>query len=226
MFLLKNISKSFENKFNTSNSVISILEKVSLSLAHPCSVSILGPSGSGKSTLLSIMAGLDTPTSGEVIIEGKNIFQLSSQERARFRNQTIGYIFQNFELIQDLTILENLLIPHMIHENSEYKDGRLKELLEIVGLSDMENMPVHQLSGGEKQRVGIARAFMMNPKIIFADEPTGNLDHENAEKISDLLFSFSKKEKKYLFLITHNQDIAFRSDYVFEIRDKTLHALQ
>jgi len=184
-------------------------------------VSIMGSSGSGKSTLLNLIGCLDTPTHGEVYIESIAISNLNGHERAKLRREKIGFIFQQFNLIGGMTTFENVELP-MRFQGSLSKNERRKrieELLSLVGLSGKENHKPSELSGGEQQRVAIARALANDPKIILADEPTGNLDTKTGEKIFDLLYSLNKEEKKTLIVVTHDLSIAKKAKRLIKLKD-------
>lgn len=188
---------------------LTILSEVSLTVNEHDSVAIVGASGSGKSTLLSLLAGLDTPSEGEVELAGHPIHKLSEDERAAVRAQYVGFVFQSFHLLPGLTALENVMLPIELKEDKNAQI-KAKELLEKVGLAERLNHYPHQLSGGEQQRVAIARAFASEPKILFADEPTGNLDTANGEKIIDLIFDLNQQLGTTLVLVTHDDRLAER----------------
>lgn len=188
---------------------LTILSEVSLTVNEHDSVAIVGASGSGKSTLLSLLAGLDTPSEGKVELAGHPIHKLSEDERAAVRAQYVGFVFQSFHLLPGLTALENVMLPIELKEDKNAQT-KAKELLEKVGLSERLNHYPHQLSGGEQQRVAIARAFASEPKILFADEPTGNLDTANGEKIIDLIFDLNQQLGTTLVLVTHDDRLAER----------------
>lgn len=188
---------------------LTILNRVSLTIDEGESVAITGPSGSGKSTLLGILAGLDTPDTGDVILNGNILTRLDEEGRAGVRAQNIGFIFQSFQLLPGLTALENVLLPLELHG---VKDPRVLALqfLERVGLAQRVSHYPKQLSGGEQQRVAIARAFASRPRVLFADEPTGNLDSATGTKITDLLFDLNRDQGTTLILITHEERLAAR----------------
>jgi ABC-type lipoprotein export system ATPase subunit len=213
---LSNISKSFfEN-----GKEIHILNGLNLIVKKGEKVALVGPSGSGKSTVLSIIAGLDKPDSGEVIVNHKNLNILSEKDLALYRNQDIGIIFQSFELIQPFTVLENVSAPQDI---SRKKDNDLVvSLLENVNLLSKANSGVSNLSGGEKQRTAIARSLSNKPEIILADEPTGSLDRVTGKSVLDLLINLVEKENKALIIITHDEEVAKRMDKTYVLEDKKL----
>lgn len=213
----ENIYKSFKT---VKKAKLEILKGISLEIESEKITVIVGTSGAGKSTLLHLLGALDRPDSGEVIYQDKNIFKLSDERLAKFRNTNIGFIFQFHHLLPEFTALENVAIPQMINGTS-LKDASetSKELLESVGLSErIEHKPA-ELSGGEQQRVAVARALANNPQIIFADEPTGNLDSANSEEIHKLIVELKEKYNKTFVIVTHNQNLVKLADKVFEIKD-------
>ena len=186
-----------------------ILQGVSLEIKRGESVAIVGRSGSGKTTLLGLLAGLDTPTEGEVVLEGKAISRLSEDERAALRARRVGFVFQSFQLLPALTALENVMLPL---ELADFPDpqARARELLGRVGLGDRLTHTPRQLSGGEQQRVAIARAFACEPVILFADEPTGNLDNQTGQEIQELLMALNREQGTTLVMVTHDETLAAR----------------
>ncbi|WP_196140450.1 ABC transporter ATP-binding protein [Aliikangiella sp. G2MR2-5] len=198
-------------KVKTGDSSLTILDNVSFELKKGCSLAILGESGSGKTTMLGLLAGLDTPTSGEVLIDGKSIFKLSEEERAELRKNNLGFVFQSFQLIEGLTALENVMMPLELKGDKDAKQ-KAKEMLEKVGLGKRFQHTANQLSGGEQQRVAIARAFVTQPALLLADEPTGNLDTATGEKIIELMFSLNSELGTTLVLVTHDIHLAGRCD--------------
>lgn len=196
------------------------LRGLDLAIPQGKHVSIIGPSGSGKSTLLNLISCLDTPTEGEVCIEGININSLNGFEKARLRREKLGFVFQQFNLIRNMTAFENIELP-MRFRRTPRKDRKKKvnELLSIVGLADKGNNRPTELSGGEQQRVAVARALANNPKIILADEPTGNLDTKTGEKIMELLLRLNRGEGKTLVIVTHDPRIAENADLVITMQD-------
>ncbi len=196
---------------------LTILSSVDLRIKPAESVAIIGASGSGKSTLLSLLAGLDTASSGTIEIMGQSMSELDEDGRAAMRNQTIGFVFQSFQLLPNLNALENVMLPLELIGNSKAK--RLaSDLLQRVGLSERLTHTPNQLSGGEQQRVALARAFVTQPKILFADEPTGNLDSSTGENIIDLLFELNKENQTTLVLVTHDQRLAQRCERIIELK--------
>lgn len=200
---------------------VDAIKDLSFSLKRGHSLSIVGPSGSGKSTLLSLIAGLDLPTSGKVIVDGVDITRLSEKELSIYRSQKIGIVFQQFHLMPHLTALENVSLPLEIHKNNEALSEALK-ILEQVGLKDRVNHLPSELSGGEKQRVAIARAIVSKPKVILADEPSGNLDTETGESVMSLLFDICKANEISLVLITHDIALSKKCDESLSLRDGSL----
>lgn len=188
-----------------------ILDDVSFNLLEGQSLAITGPSGSGKSTLLGLLAGLDTATSGEIYLNKEALHELDEEQRALLRKEKVGFVFQSFELLPSLTALENVMLPSEL-KNEDEPEERAKYFLDRVGLKEREHHYPNQLSGGEQQRVAIARAFACSAKILFADEPTGNLDPKNGEMISDLLFEVNSETDNALVVVTHDHDLADRCD--------------
>ena len=197
---------------------VTILDDVALSIPPKQMVAVMGPSGSGKSTLLGLIAGLDRPTEGTIVLDGIDITTLSESRMAKFRRMKIGYIFQSFHLIPTLTALENVLVPLELAGHAAAKD-LAAELLHAVGLQDrMHHYPV-QLSGGEQQRVAVARAFACRPPILLADEPTGNLDSQTGRHVMDLLLSLHRDYGTTLVLVTHDRAVASLMHRVIALRD-------
>ena len=195
--------------FATPKGRLDILKGLSLSIKPSETLSIMGPSGSGKSTLLAMLAGLDLPSEGSVFYKDLRLSALNEDERAAWRAGRVGFIFQSFVLIDHLTVLENVMLPMELWAQRNAKDKAL-ELLRKVGLEDRRSQTPRQLSGGEQQRVGIARAFSTDPEILFADEPTGSLDPESAEIAQNLLFQMNEKHATTLILVTHDVGLAMR----------------
>ncbi|MEZ5404389.1 MAG: ABC transporter ATP-binding protein [Bryobacteraceae bacterium] len=197
---------------------VEILRGIDLAIPRGEIVAIMGPSGSGKSTLLGLLAGLDTPTSGQVFIDGVEISALREDDLASIRGRKIGFVFQSYQLIPTLTAEENVLLPHELNREGDGIE-RARELLEIVGLGDRRDHYPVQLSGGEQQRVALARAFMARPPILMADEPTGNLDTTNGRHVLDLLLELNRRERTTLVLVTHDQDLASHAQRRVVLRD-------
>ena len=196
---------------------LNILSDINLVLLESESLAIVGPSGSGKSTLLGILAGLDTPTSGSVIINDKDIVSMTEEDRAKHRSEYVGFVFQSFHLLPGLTAIENVSLPMELKGNSNASSMAIN-YLKMVGLEARSLHYPQQLSGGEQQRVAVARAFACKPKILFADEPTGNLDQETGTKLSNLLFELNKREKTTLILVTHDLQLANKCDRTINLR--------
>lgn len=206
-------------KYESGASQLTVLDAVNVQISTGATASIVGPSGSGKTTLLGLCAGLDRASSGTVCVAGHDITHFSEGERAELRRTSIGFIFQNFQLMPNLTAIENVVIPAELQgKNSSETQQRAKDLLVRVGLgSRMKHYP-KQLSGGEQQRVAIARAFIHEPKILFADEPTGNLDEESSILIEDMLFEINKELGTTLVLVTHDNELAKKTEYLIKLK--------
>lgn len=203
--------------YKSGSGSLTVLDQVSFQVEQGATLAIVGPSGSGKTTLLGLCAGLDVPTRGTVKLMGLAMHAMDEDDRAYLRNQYVGFVFQNFQLLPTLTALENVMVPLELR-GERTALSRAKELLERVGLgSRMEHYPT-QLSGGEQQRVAMARAFITSPRILFADEPTGNLDEENAHHITDLLFRMNREQDTTLVLVTHNLELAYRTSRLLIMR--------
>ena len=196
---------------------LKILHDISFKLEHGKSMAVVGPSGCGKSTLLNIIAGLDVPTDGDVFWNGENISKLDEEKRASLRNGRLGFVFQDFHLIDHLTVLENVMLPLGITFGSGVRKTAEKQL-ETVGLMDRINHMPKTLSGGEKQRVALARAFSTEPQFIFADEPTGSLDSANGDVIEELLFKLNETNKTTLVIVTHDKNLASRCNSILKLR--------
>jgi putative ABC transport system ATP-binding protein len=210
---LDNLTKTYPSAGRT----LTVLEKVSFSIPARSSVSIVGPSGSGKTTLLGLCAGLDQASSGSVVLNNIRLDNLSEDERAQVRNQYVGFIFQNFQLLPTLTALENVMVPLELRGEKNIRSQAL-DLLDKVGLSQRPHHYPSQLSGGEQQRVSLARAFSNKPQILFADEPTGNLDAETSEKVVKLLFDLNHEAGTTLVLVTHDLELAARTQRILRIK--------
>ena len=210
-------TQNFRKEVPSGESNLVILDDITFGLEEGKSLAITGPSGSGKSTLLGLMAGLDTASSGEIILDGIKLHLLSEEERAILRKDKVGFVFQSFELLPSLTALENVMLPAELKSEKNPKE-KGEYFLERVGLSDRQSHYPNQLSGGEQQRVAIARAFACSAKILFADEPTGNLDPKNGKLISDLLFEVNAETDNALVIVTHDQDLASQCDKKIELK--------
>jgi len=201
---------------STFEGELSILSDISFNVKHGESVAVVGTSGSGKSTLLSLLAGLDTASSGEVMLDGEPLHKLDEEARAALRAAKVGFVFQSFMLVQSLTALENVMLPAELAGEHDAKEQALA-LLEKVGLSHRVDHYPSQLSGGEQQRVAIARAFVGSPKILFADEPSANLDSKNGHMIESLLFDLNKQNGTTLILVTHDEALAQKCERIIQI---------
>ena len=201
----------------SGESSLVILDDITFNLEEGKSLAITGPSGSGKSTLLGLLAGLDTATSGDITLDGIKLNAMNEEERAILRKDKVGFVFQSFELLPSLTALENVMLPSELKSEKNPKE-KGEYFLERVGLSDRQSHYPNQLSGGEQQRVAIARAFACSAKILFADEPTGNLDPKNGKLISDLLFEVNSERDNALVIVTHDQDLASQCDKKIELK--------
>src|ERR1700753_2392918 len=223
---IKNLSKTYQSAGRTLN----VLTNINFAITAGSTNAIVGPSGSGKTTLLGLCAGLDRSSSGIVELNGINLGDLNEDKRAQVRNQYVGFIFQNFQLLPTLTALENVMVPLELRGEKNIK-ARSMDLLDKVGLTDRGHHYPAQLSGGEQQRVSLARAFSNQPKILFADEPTGNLDAETSEKVVKLIFDLNREAGTTLVLVTHDLDLAAKTQRIIRIKggklvadDKTINA--
>lgn len=216
----KNIWKSYPTGLNNR---LEILKDISLEIPRNKISVIIGASGAGKSTLLHILGGLDKSDSGNILIDGSNVASLPDKKLSAFRNQHVGFVFQFHHLLPEFTALENVIIPQLIGKVSYNKAVfKAKELLDIVGLSERIGHKPAQLSGGEQQRVAVARALANDPKLILADEPTGNLDTVNSELLNDLFVQLRDKYAKTLIIVTHNKDLMALANVIFEMKDGKL----
>jgi putative ABC transport system ATP-binding protein len=214
-------AKVLSKIYGSGENQIVALNKVNLEIASSDFISIMGPSGSGKSTLLHLLSGLDKPTAGELTYDGKNIYSFSDKELSAFRRQRIGFIFQQFNLLPVLTAKENIIMPLLL-DKKQPEEAYLKQLTDLLGISDRLTHLPHELSGGQQQRVAIARALIAQPDIIFADEPTGNLDSKSGGEVMELLNNIWSKMGKALVIITHDTRIARMADRQFVIVDGVL----
>lgn len=212
--------QDLKKTYNSGDRHLTVLQGINFSLQAGDTCSIVGPSGSGKTTLLGLCAGLDRATSGSVILNGVKLDNLSEDERARVRNQYVGFIFQNFQLIPTLTALENVMVPLELRGERNVQRQAM-ELLERVGLAERHDHYPTQLSGGEQQRVSLARAFSNRPTILFADEPTGNLDEETGQRVEQLLFDLNRESGTTLVLVTHDLDLAEKTQRIIRIKGGT-----
>ncbi len=212
VILAENLGKAV----TTSEGTLQILSAINLTIQSGESIAIVGESGSGKSTLIGLLAGLDTPTSGTIHLNGELLTAMDEDGRAAIRNQAIGFVFQSFQLLQGLTALENVMLPLELSGNKQAK-ASAEALLERVGLAHRLHHTPKQLSGGEQQRVALARAFVTRPAILFADEPTGNLDRKTGAHIIDLLFELNQENNTTLVLVTHDHGLATRCQRTIEL---------
>jgi putative ABC transport system ATP-binding protein len=203
--------------YRSAGKDLTVLDQVSFTAEQGTSLSIIGPSGSGKTTLLGLCAGLDVPSQGTISLMGFKLNAMDEDDRAYVRNQYVGFVFQNFQLLSTLTALENVMVPLELRGDKNVAPKAM-ELLSRVGLADRTHHYPSQLSGGEQQRVAMARAFITSPKILFADEPTGNLDGENALLLTDLLFEMNREEKTTLVLVTHNLELAQKTERILRMK--------
>jgi putative ABC transport system ATP-binding protein len=212
------VARDLTKEYQSGSQSLAVLKDVSFTIEQGAFVAIVGPSGSGKTTLLGLLAGLDVPSRGSVEMDGVDLAKLSEDARALLRGQKVGFVFQGFQLIPTLTALENVQVPLELRGESGAPE-RARELLTRVGLGDrLEHFPT-QLSGGEQQRVAIARAFSARPRILFADEPTGNLDGQTGARIVELLTALNREEGATVVLVTHEQDLASRAQRLIRLAD-------
>ncbi len=217
ILIAQELSKSYQS---SKKNKLEVLKNISVEIEENKISVIVGASGAGKSTLLHLLGGLDRPDNGQVLYEQKNIFDFNNDKLAKFRNENMGFVFQFHHLLPEFTAIENVAIPQMIKGmNLKKALSHSKELLKVVGLSQREEHKPAELSGGEQQRVAVARALANNPKIILADEPTGNLDSANSESIHKLLFELRDNFQKTFVIVTHNPELMKLADVIFEIKD-------
>ena len=210
-------------EFETTAERLSVLQNVQLRMTQGDDISIVGPSGSGKSTLLYILGTLDHPTSGSVELEGVNPFSLSNQELAKFRNKSVGFVFQDHHLLPQLSVIENVLLPAVaIGTPTQSEVDRARELLEAVGLADRSQHLPSEISGGERQRAAVARALLNRPRLLLADEPTGNLDSQASQVVAELLYQLPKREGAMLIVVTHSQQVADQASKRMRLESKKL----
>lgn len=208
---------------------LTVLDDVSLEVAAGEFIAVLGPSGSGKTTLLGLLAGLDFPSSGSVELDQTLLFELSEDQRAQLRAKRVGFVFQNFQLLPTLTAIENVLVPlELLSDRGDYasRRQRAESLLARVGLENRQDHYPTQLSGGEQQRVGIARAFANQPAILFADEPTGNLDRGTGSRIAELLIELNQERGTTLVVVTHDAELAAKASRIVHLDDGRIHAIE
>jgi putative ABC transport system ATP-binding protein len=211
-------ARSLTKEYPSGDQRLTVLRDVSFVIPDGARVAIVGPSGSGKTTLLGLLAGLDTPTSGNVLLDGEDLGALGEDERARIRGQKVGFVFQSFQLIPSLSAQENVQVPLELRGERD-AGSRARELLARVGLAGRGHHLPTQLSGGEQQRVAIARAFVNRPKLLFADEPTGNLDAATGQRIIELLDSLNRDAGTTIVLVTHDTALAERTQRIIRLRD-------
>ena len=212
------IARQVSKRIDTATHTVEILKNIDFEVARGQFVAIMGASGSGKSTLLGLLAGLDSPTSGQILLDGADITGLEEDALAVLRGRKVGFVFQSYQLIPTLTAEENVLLPLDLAGVGDGR-GRARELLDRVGLLDRRDHYPVQLSGGEQQRVALARAFVMRPPILMADEPTGNLDTKNGRLVLDLLLQLNQIEKATLLLVTHDRELSSHADRTITLRD-------
>ncbi len=216
--------KDLKKTFKSGDNVVIAVNEINLSIAQGTFAAIVGKSGSGKSTLLGLLGALDRPTSGIIEVDGKDVTKMNDQKLIAYRRKTIGYVFQNYSLIPNLTALENVMLPmEFAGKRLADRQKRAKELLDQVGImADEQDRKPNRLSGGQQQRVAIARALANSPKLILADEPTGNLDSNTGKVILDLLHGLAKNQKTTIIVVTHDLEIAGKTDQVFKLKDGSL----
>ena len=210
-------AKALTKSYRSGDGSLTVLKDVTFSVPAAGSCAIVGPSGSGKTTLLGLCAGLDVPSAGSVHLAGRDLGSLSEDDRARLRSETVGFVFQNFQLLPTLTAIENVMVPLELRGERQIRDVAAS-LLKKVGLAERLHHYPAQLSGGEQQRVALARAFLNRPKILFADEPTGNLDNETSDTIVDLLFELNASSGTALVLVTHNLELARKAGRIIQLK--------
>ncbi len=216
--------ESIQKQFPTRSGPLDVLRGVSFSLDTGQAAAIMGPSGSGKSTLLNILGTLEAPTKGRLTIDQRNPFELSERDLAQFRNQRIGFVFQEHHLLPQCSVLENVLLPTLASPGNDEGTGRAKKLLDRVGLAERLDHRPAELSGGERQRVAIARALINRPALLLADEPTGNLDRATADRVGALLSEMHHEEGTTLIVVTHSPELARRFERGYRVEDGTLMA--
>lgn len=216
MAKILNVHK-LEKSYSSGSKTLKVLQDITFDVEEQKTFAIVGPSGSGKTTLLGLCAGLDSPDSGSIELCGSELSALGEDERALLRNKHIGFVFQDFQLLPTLTAIENVAVPLELQGDKKASE-KSKELLEKVGLGDRINHYPSQLSGGEQQRVALARAFSTKPSILFADEPTGNLDAETGEKVEELLFDLNKESGTTLIIVTHDIELAKKTQHILRLK--------
>ena len=217
---LKNVSKTYQ----IGETKVNALNNLSLDVNKGEFIAIMGPSGSGKSTAMNMVGSLDTPTTGQVILDGYDISKLEESQLATIRGKKIGFVFQTFNLLPSMTALENVMLPIAFQNkiSRELREKKATDMLNLVGLGDRLYNKPGQLSGGQRQRVAIARALINEPEVILADEPTGNLDSKTGQDVMNLLENLNRKHKKTIILVTHDKEIAKRADRILNLKDGTI----
>jgi|SRR3989344_245677 len=217
---LKNVSKTYQ----IGETKVNALNNLSLDVNKGEFIAIMGPSGSGKSTAMNMVGSLDTPTTGQVILDGYDISKLEESQLATIRGKKIGFVFQTFNLLPSMTALENVMLPIAFQNkiSRELREKKATDMLNLVGLGDRLHNKPGQLSGGQRQRVAIARALVNEPEVILADEPTGNLDSKTGQDVMNLLENLNRKHKKTIILVTHDKEIAKRADRILNLKDGTI----
>ncbi len=216
------VARDLTQTYSSGGRPLTVLKNINLGVEPQGFVAVVGPSGSGKTTLLGLLAGLDKPSAGRVVLDGQDLGTLSEDQRAQFRAEKVGFVFQNFQLIPTLTAIENVLVPVELRRAIARRDGhdateRARDLLDRVGLADRTHHYPAQLSGGEQQRVALARAFANRPTILFADEPTGNLDADTGHTVIDLIVQLNREERTTLMLVTHDTELAARAHRIIRL---------
>lgn len=211
-------AEQLTKSYASGERTLTVLDRVSFTIENGTTCSIVGPSGSGKTTLLGLCAGLDRASSGSVQLDGVALETLDEDQRARLRNERVGFVFQNFQLVPTLSALENAMVPLELRGRKDARD-RAAHWLERVGLGRRFDHYPTQLSGGEQQRVALARAFINSPRVLFADEPTGNLDGDTSDQVQELLFSLNREESTTLILVTHDLELAQRTQRIIRLRN-------
>lgn len=214
---VENLCKTYGN----GESQVNALKDVSFTMQKGEFATVVGESGSGKSTLLNCIGGLDNPTSGNIFLEGKDLFSMKEQNRTIFRRRNIGFVFQSFQLVPELTVEQNIIFPILL-DYQKPDPTSVNEVLQVLGLSDRRNHLPSQLSGGQQQRVAIGRALITNPMLILADEPTGNLDSKNSQDVMDILVKASRHYQQTILMITHNMNLTASADRVLQVTDGLL----
>lgn len=214
-------TRNLTKKVSSEEGELIILNDINLELEKEKSLAVVGPSGSGKSTLLGLLAGLDSPTSGEVFLNNRPLHELNEDQRAKVRKENVAFVFQSFELLPGLTALENVMLPSELNRDKD-AETRASEYLTRVGLGKRLTHYPRQLSGGEQQRVAIARAFACKAKVLFVDEPTGNLDNKTGTKISELLFEVNEESSNALVVVTHDTNLASKCDNQIELSEGSI----